>query len=177
MKSTTFMQTAFLIAQESKCSSWKVGVVIEKNGRIISTGYNGSVSGLTNCCDHCVDQGWAERVDGTVKLYKDKRQEHSAWSLNNEVHAEMNAILFAARNGTSTEGSTLYTTLAPCYNCAKAIAQSGVRTVVYAEDYDMNSTEWSKVLVDAGVKVHKLDKKHLKFLRWEEIKSKPEFIE
>ena len=55
MKASTVLQIAYLISQESKCCSWKVGAVIEKNGRIISTGYNGSPAGGVNCCDHAED--------------------------------------------------------------------------------------------------------------------------
>ena len=52
MKASTVLQIAYLVSQESKCCSWKVGAVIEKNGRIISTGYNGSPAGGVNCCDY-----------------------------------------------------------------------------------------------------------------------------
>lgn len=57
MKASTVLQIAYLISQESKCCSWKVGAVIEKNGRIISTGYNGSPAGGVNCCDHAEIKG------------------------------------------------------------------------------------------------------------------------
>ena len=58
MKASTVLQIAYLVSQESKCCSWKVGAVIEKNGRIISTGYNGSPAGGVNCCDYAAEQGW-----------------------------------------------------------------------------------------------------------------------
>ncbi|MGC7986150.1 hypothetical protein ACP3XM_25225, partial [Salmonella enterica] len=59
------LQIAYLISQESKCCSWKVGAVIEKNGRIISTGYNGSPAGGVNCCDHAEDKGWLVKKPGS----------------------------------------------------------------------------------------------------------------
>ena len=62
MKASTVLQIAYLVSQESKCCSWKVGAVIEKNGRIISTGYNGSPSGGVNCCDHAAEQGWIGEI-------------------------------------------------------------------------------------------------------------------
>lgn len=177
MKSTTFLQIAFLIAQESKCCSWKVGAVIEKNDRIIATGYNGTPAGQPNCCDVAEKKGWTVTgIHGTVFPSQKERMEHSAWSNANEIHAELNSILFAARNGIiALEGATMYVTLAPCSQCAKAITQSGIRRVVYCEEYDQNDTKWSKILTDAGIKVTKIDKCHLKFVRWDKLRTEPHF--
>lgn len=180
MKSTTFMQIAFMVSQESKCCSYKVGSVIEKNGRIIATGYNGTPSGQANCCDVAVDNDWGVRnAKGHIDLRSpEHRMKHSAWSKENEIHAELNSILFAARSGSvSLEGSTMYVTLSPCSDCAKAITQSGISTVVYCEEYDQNSTSWSKILTDSGIKVYKIDKSKLRLIRWDEIKIEPSFIE
>ena len=63
-------------------------------------------------------------------MLKEHRAAHSAWSKVNEIHAELNAILFAARNGSSIDGATMYVTLSPCPDCAKAIAQSGIKKLV-----------------------------------------------
>lgn len=181
MRSTTFMQIAFLVAQESKCCSWKVGAVIEKNDRIIATGYNGSPAGQPNCCDVAVDKGWAVRTGptGQLKLVDVKRRmEHSAWSNKNEIHAELNSILFAARNGIiSLEGSTMYVTLSPCENCSKMITQSGIKKIVYCEEYDQNSQGWSRILLDAGIEVYKIDKSKLRLLNWEAMQTEPQFVE
>lgn len=171
------MQMAFLVSQESKCASWKVGAIIEKDGVIVS-GYNGTPHGHCNCDEHCIEQGWAKQTDDGVKLYSDRRPRHSAWSLQNEVHAEINALLIAARKATgNVDGGTLYTTLAPCNNCAKAIAQSGIRNVIYCDEYDYNGQDWCKILVDSGIKVRKLDKRHLPLLQWERIKNEPDLIQ
>lgn len=179
MKSTTFMQIAFLVSQESKCCSWRVGAVIEKNDRIIATGYNGTPSGQPNCCDIAHDKGWTETTK-SGPIFKDlkARSEHSKWSNDNEIHAELNSILFAARSGIiSLEGSTMYVTLAPCTQCAKAITQSGIKTIVYCEEYDQNNNAWSKILVDAGIKVCKLDKRYLRHINWDMIITEPKFKE
>lgn len=178
MKATTFLQIAFIVAQESKCASWKVGAVIEKNDRIIATGYNGTPSGQENCCDVAVDRGWGVRSSGNnIALHPEMRMVHSKWSQDNEIHAELNSILFAARNGgISLEGSTMYVTLSPCANCAKMITQSGIKKVVYCEEYDQNTSGWSKILTDAGIEIFKVDKSKLKFLRWESLKTEPEYI-
>jgi dCMP deaminase len=176
MKASTVLQIAYLVSQESKCCSWKVGAVIEKNGRIISTGYNGSPAGGVNCCDHAEDHGWlikqnsGLRQDGfkpkKVGLSSKHREEHSAWSKVNEIHAELNAILFAARNGSSIEGATMYVTLSPCPDCAKAIAQSGIKKLVYCETYDKNVPGWDDILRTAGVEVFNVPKKNLTKLNW-----------
>lgn len=177
MKASTYLQIAYLISQESKCCSWKVGAVIEKGGRIISTGYNGSPSGGVNCCDHSEEKGWlktTQRPNGlTFKsftgLNAQFREEHSAWAASNEIHAELNSIIYAAKNGISINGATMYVTLSPCPDCAKAIAQSGIKKLVYAETYDRNKPGWDKILQDSGIEVTKYEKSNLKMLDWEEI--------
>ncbi|QQK88222.1 dCMP deaminase [Providencia phage PSTRCR_127] len=178
MKASTYLQIAYLVSQESKCVSWKVGAVIEKNGRIIATGYNGSPAGGTNCCDHAEEKGWTKFVQhktlqpgGKTLLLKEHREEHSAWAAKHEIHAELNAIIFAARNGISIEGGTMYVTLSPCPDCAKSIAQSGIKTLVYAETYDRNKPGWDQILVDSGIQVIKYEKSKLKLLDWLEINN------
>lgn len=179
MKASTYLQIAYLISQESKCCSWKVGAVIEKDGRIISTGYNGSPSGGVNCCDHAAEQGWTKLVPypihrgfgNDIVLAKEHRAAHSAWSANNEIHAELNAILFAARKGNSIEGATLYTTLSPCPDCTKAITQSGIKKVVYAELYDRSPENWADILKQAGIEVIQYSRNNLRSLNWEQIRN------
>lgn len=183
MKATTFLQIAYLVSQESKCCSWKVGAVIEKNGRIISTGYNGSHAGGVNCCDHANEQGWLLPVKGSglrqegfqpypkVGLNTKYRAEHSAWSAANEIHAELNAILYAARKGTSIEGATMYVTLSPCPDCAKAIAQSGISRLAYCETYDKAAPGWDRVLKSAGIEVINISPHLLRSLNWGNIQS------
>lgn len=187
MKASTVLQIAYLVSQESKCCSWKVGAVIEKNGRIISTGYNGSPAGGVNCCDYAAEQGWLlNKPKHTIiqdhkpecvsfgstdrfVLAKEHRSAHSEWSSKNEIHAELNAILFAARNGSSIEGATMYVTLSPCPDCAKAIAQSGIKKLVYCETYDKNKPGWDDILRNAGIEVFNVPKKNLNKLNWENI--------
>ena len=75
------------------------GAVIVKDGRILSTGYNGTPSGYINCCDY-----WDNKYT----------KEHHEWSKLYEIHAEMNAIIWAAREGISIKDATIYVTLEPC---------------------------------------------------------------
>lgn len=177
MRASTYLQIAYLISQESKCCSWKVGAVIEKNGRIISTGYNGSPAGGVNCCDHAVENDWTRVIyqPSTMShksvLLKEHRNAHSEWSKKNEIHAELNAILFAARTGSSIDGATMYVTLSPCADCAKAIAQSGIKTLVYAELYDRNPPGWDDILRNSGIEVIQYNRTGLRSLNWENVQN------
>lgn len=135
MRPSTLMKIAHDISGDSKCAHRQVGVVIARNGRIITTGINGTPKGLPNCNET-----------------KRSVEEHRQWSPHNEIHAEMNAILFAAKHGVSIDGATMYTTLAPCTDCAKAITQSGIVHVVYDEEYYRSGAE---LLSAAGITVTK----------------------
>ena len=108
---TVYMNVAKEIATLSHCTRSKVGAVLVKDGNVISFGYNGTPSGMDNCC---------ERDNVT---------------LPHVIHAEVNAVLKAAKTGTSVDGSTLYLTLSPCLDCSKLILQAGVKRVVYLETY------------------------------------------
>lgn len=146
------MQHAYIVANESHCVSWKVGAVITKDGRIVSTGYNGTPAGKqhTNCDDHASSQGWLDHRDN---LKPSCRQAHNEWSRRNEIHAELNAILYAAKTGQSIDGAEMFVTVSPCADCAKAIAQSGIKRVVYNELYDKNPEGWDDILIKSGVEV------------------------
>lgn len=121
-----FLNIAEEIASASKCVSKKVGSVIVKDGRILSSGYNGTPSGYPNCSDHWNGQ-WTEN--------------HHEWSKEYEIHAEMNAIIWAARKGISIEGATIYATLQPCSQCTKNIIASGITKIVYRKSYEHNNSK------------------------------------
>jgi dCMP deaminase len=137
-----FINIAREIASASKCVSKQVGAVIVKEGRILSTGYNGTPSGYINCKDH-----W----EG---IYT---KEHHDWSKTYEIHAEMNAIIWAARKGISIEGATIYVTLEPCSDCSKNIIASGIKRIVYEKSYEYNHSEIiSQFIQDNGVVIEQL---------------------
>ncbi|DAB29724.1 MAG TPA: dCMP deaminase [Sulfurimonas sp. UBA12504] len=141
LNDTNFVNIATEIASASKCVSKQVGAVIVKDGRILSTGYNGTPAGYKNCCDH-----W----EGTYT------SEHHEWSKTYEIHAEMNAIIWAARKGISVEGATIYVTLEPCSECSKNLIASGIKRIVYAKSYEHTHSETiSKFLQDNGVSIEK----------------------
>ncbi len=137
-----FINIATEIASASKCVSKQVGAVIVKDGRILSTGYNGTPAGYKNCCDY-----WDNKYT----------PEHHEWSKTYEIHAEMNAIIWAAREGISIKDATIYVTLEPCSECSKNLIASGIKKIVYAQEYEhTHSQTISKFLKDNGVIIEKL---------------------
>ena len=125
-----FLLMAFSMASGSHCVSRQVGALLVKNKRIISTGINGTPEGSPNC-----DELFPSKTDP-----KFNRSEHHAFSSKNEIHAEMNAVIFNAKNGGySIDGATLYCTTQPCDDCLKNIIQTGITRIVYAESYDLSN--------------------------------------
>ncbi|MBT3590339.1 MAG: dCMP deaminase family protein [Candidatus Marinimicrobia bacterium] len=110
-----FMNIATEVATRSTCDRKHVGAVIVREKTILSTGYNGSIKGLPHC-----DEVGHEMVD-----------DHCVRT----THAEANAIVQAAKNGVSINGSEIYVTASPCYNCFKLIANSGIKTIYFDEFY------------------------------------------
>ena len=107
------MNIAIEVAKASYCRRAKVGAILVKNDNIISFGYNGTPSGFDNNCE-CENE--------------DKTNMHV-------IHAESNVITKCSRSTYSSEDSTLYLTLSPCYECSKLIIQAGIKEVIYLEQY------------------------------------------
>jgi dCMP deaminase len=110
-----FMNLALQAATRSTCPRKHVGAVIARDRAILSTGYNGSVRGLT----HCTEAGCLMEGSHCVRT----------------VHAEANSLIQAARHGIRLEGAEIYVTASPCFNCFKLIANAGIRAVYYGEFY------------------------------------------
>ena len=127
-----WVQAVQLFATRSTCLKSN-GAVLVKGDRLISQGYNGSPPGRP----HCIDLGECEvgPDGGCIKT----------------IHAEANAICWAAKLGVSTEGSTIFCTSSPCYTCAKLLVNSGVKKVVYLNEYrDLSGVQ---LLKDCGIEV------------------------
>ena len=146
MKEDFFIRVLRELKQESKCVSRQVAALIVREGRIISTGYNGTLKRAPNCCE-------LHRKDSF------DRETHHQWSLANEIHAEQNAILYAVRNKTTVEGATLYVTLSPCLSCARIIFTMGISRVIffnsYAEHKGLTNDEGVDFLRKFGVQCEK----------------------
>ena len=121
-----FMELAEVISTWASCyqQDRKIGAVIVKNKRIVTTGYNGAPAGIKTC----VERGECLRK----KLGIASGTKHE---ICYAIHAEQNAIIQAAKLGSSIEGATLYCTHQPCVICAKMIVNSGITRVVYKHGY------------------------------------------
>ncbi len=122
------MRMARIWAENSYCERRQVGCLVVKEKMIISDGYNGTPSGFPNIC---------EDETGTTFPYV--------------LHAEANAITKLARSENNADGATLYVTSSPCIECAKLIIQSGIRRVVYSENYRL--MDGIELLKRAGIEV------------------------
>ncbi|RFA36353.1 ComE operon protein 2 [Virgibacillus dokdonensis] len=131
-----FMAQSHLLALRSTCTRLMVGATIVRDKRIIAGGYNGSVSGSV----HCIDDG-CYVIDG-----------HCVRT----IHAEANALLQCAKFGVPTDGADIYVTHFPCLQCCKQLIQSGIQTVIYAEDYH-NHPYAVSLFSEAGVKTKKVE--------------------
>lgn len=111
-----FMDLALMVATRSTCDRAFVGcVLVNDDNRIISTGYNGSIAGNP----HCDEVGHTLRDGHCIAT----------------IHAEMNALLYCAREGISVKGCRCYVTHFPCLNCTKSLIQAGVKAIYYHEAY------------------------------------------
>lgn len=134
-----FMEITKLVASRSSCLRRKVGAVLVKDKRILATGYNGAPTGMK----HCEEVGCLRE-----RLHVPSGERHE---LCRGLHAEQNAIIQAARQGTEIVGSTLYCTTAPCSLCAKMLINAGVVRIIYEGNYpDERAMEFFQ---EAGVKV------------------------
>ena len=136
----TMMETAEIWAKQSYCKRRQVGAVIAKEGRIISIGYNGTPSGLENDCEELINCEFCKGNDNP-ETFCPKCDNTGYVSVTKPIviHAEANAILFAAKTGIQTEGATLYVTTSPCIECAKMILQAGIERLVYKDSYKCDS--------------------------------------
>lgn len=118
-----FMQLAQVVAGRSTCLRRQVGAVIVKDKQILSTGYNGSPSGLK----HCAEVGCLRQKLG---IPSGERTE-----ICRAVHAEQNALIQAAKHGVTINEADIYTTVQPCVLCTKLLINAGIKRVVYAVAY------------------------------------------
>ncbi len=151
-----YLGIALAVRRKANCTGNRVGAVIVKNKRVISTGYNGVPEGMKNCLD-----GGCLRCSNP----KGRFPSGTAYDLCICVHAEQNALLAAARFGIAVDGAHMYTTMQPCFGCAKELLQARISQVSYLHpwsptdaDPEMDKAkkgEYEKILA-------KLNVEHLK---------------
>lgn len=154
-----FRDIVIRFSQESHCESKKVAALAVKNGRIIATGINGSIAGLTNCDDYWKEQHKIQKISMDYWNWiqtSEWREQHHAWSNLNEVHAEQSLIAEACINGINLSGIDIYVSLQPCPHCAKLLGALKPKRIFYVNEYD-KSDSYSKLLLNAaGVKLEKI---------------------
>jgi dCMP deaminase len=122
-----FMKIAVAVSERAICLGRHVGAVLVRESRIIATGYNGTPEDMPNC---------DEREKGCYRCANSKDfPPGTGYDLCICVHAEQNALMSAARFGTSVEGAVMYTTLKSCFGCAKEALQAKVSAVYYLQDW------------------------------------------
>jgi len=131
-----FMKLAMLASERATCPRAHCGCVLVKDKNVIATGYNGSIPGD----EHCDDVGCLVVDNHCIRTN----------------HAEMNALMQAARHGNAVDGATAYVTTMPCTTCAKALIAAGIkRVVVFSDFHDTQATQFFAV---AGISIDKIAK-------------------
>ena len=125
-----FMRLAYQVRERSSCHHRKVGALIVRENRILSTGYNQPPSGFPHCDE-------IECIRDALGIPSGQNQE-----ICYAAHAEQNALSQAAKFGISTNGSTIYVTHRPCSICARLIINAGIIKVVFSEGYPDPLTEF-----------------------------------
>jgi len=133
---TTMIRTAELWAKRSTCLKGQNAAIIARNGRIVSVGYNGSPQGH----EHCTEAGCIIGPDtGCIRT----------------IHAESNAIAWAARDGLHTEGASIFCTSFPCYTCSKLIIAAGIKEVYYLNNYRI--MDGRELFAKSNIKSHRVE--------------------
>jgi dCMP deaminase len=130
-KDEYYMGIAIAVRKKANCLGRKVGAVIVRDDRIISTGYNGTPEGIRNCLEGgCVRCRERETYKASV-----------GYDVCICVHAEQNALVTAARFGNAVENASVYSTLRPCFDCTKSSLQAKIRAVYYLHNWEHPMTE------------------------------------
>ncbi len=143
-----FVLLALAARTRADCLGRRVGAVIIREDRVLSTGYNGTPIGMPNCseggCHRCAQRDTPAYAPG------------GAYDVCVCVHAEQNALMTAARFGQSTLGATLYTTMGPCFTCCKEALQAGIVAVHYVDDWQPAAQEQDPALAHqyAALRAH-----------------------
>ncbi|WP_135603894.1 cytidine/deoxycytidylate deaminase family protein [Methanococcoides sp. NM1] len=134
-----FLEIAEVVAKRSTCLRNKVGAVIVRDKRILSTGYNGAPSNM----EHCLEIGCMRQQNNIASGTRHEKCR--------AVHAEQNAIIQAALHGVGIGGATVYCTHQPCILCAKMIINSNIKRVVFSTQYP--DTDTPEFFAAAGVEM------------------------
>jgi dCMP deaminase len=138
---SAYIDVAERFSKLSTAKKLQVGAIVVKDDRIISIGYNGMPSGWDNTCEEEIK--WP---NGDIQFLQTKPE---------VLHAEANAITKLAKSSESGEGADIFITHSPCIECAKLIYQSGIKKVIYKNDYRTN--QGIEFLHQCGIEVKKYE--------------------
>jgi dCMP deaminase len=146
-----YMHIAMAVRRRANCLGNRVGAIIVRDNRIISTGYNGTPDNMPNCLD-----GGCHRC-----AHRNEYPSGTGYDLCICVHAEQNALLSAARFGIAVEASTIYCTMRPCFGCTKEMLQAKIHSVYFIHDWKhpdhTKQTEYLKLQDWFPDGIHQLD--------------------
>ena len=147
----TYAEILSVYEKRSTCMRVKVACVAVRDGRSVCSGWNGSASDQHHCSD----------VMGTVEYQQLSPEEfksvHREFSIDNEIHAEMNMVAYAAKHGISLNGTDIYISYSPCGDCAKVLQAVGIKRVFYKQMYDRDPTgKFVEYLRNRGIEVKQL---------------------
>lgn len=141
-RSDLAMEIARLFAKRGTCGRKQVGCVLMNEGRVIASGYNGTLPGDSHCS--LIDPKSDKECDPLI-------------SCDRAVHAEANMISYCAKHGIKTMDSTLFVTTLPCKKCAELIIQAGIKEIFYDDGYNKNSDYTVKeIFMKAGVTISQI---------------------
>ena len=139
-----FMTITRQVAERSTCERAKVGAVIVRDKNILATGYNGAPAGMP----HCIDVG--------CLIYQSKTPNgDTEENCFRTIHAEMNAIAQAAKNGSTIKDASIYITHTPCIHCLKVLVNTGIKSIYYEKPYKLHTLD--ELLRYTHVELEKVD--------------------
>jgi dCMP deaminase len=134
------------VAERSTCPRAKVGAVIVRDRSILATGYNGAPAGLP----HCTEVGCLLYVSRTPAGENEE-------NCYRTIHAEINAIAQAAKNGSSIRGADIYITHTPCIHCLKVLINTGIKRIYYEREYKRHTL--ADILAHADVELAQVERR------------------
>ena len=139
-----FMTITRQVAERSTCTRAKVGAVIVREKSILATGYNGAPAGMP----HCTEVG--------CLIYESKTPNgETEQNCFRTIHAEMNAIAQAAKNGSTIKEASIYITHTPCVHCLKVLVNTGIKNIFYEKPYKLHTLD--ELLRYTQVNLHRVD--------------------
>lgn len=139
-----FMTITRQVAERSTCNRAKVGAVVVRDKNILATGYNGAPAGMP----HCIDVG--------CLIYQSKTPNgETEENCFRTIHAEMNAIAQAAKNGSGIKDASIYITHTPCVHCLKLLVNTGIKSIYYEIPYKLHTLE--EILLTTRVQLEKVE--------------------